>query len=285
MASEFRALRASVIRLWTRSHAQAGPADLEDMIRFNEAIDQAIAESIGTYTRELRQSRDRFLAILGHDLRTPVGVIVTSTRFMLDTGELSETHRALATRMEMTARRMNRLVGDLLEFTRTRFGDMIPIVTAEMDAARMAEDVAAEVRSSYASSVVEVRTRGDTRGTWDCERLTQALTNLVSNAVHHGTQAAPIEMEVDGSGEMLEIAVRNRGPVIERDKIEHLFDDVKALDAPRTDGDRRHLGLGLYIVDRIVRAHGGTVSARSSSDVGTTFTIRLPRVGSTAPHR
>src|SRR5205085_1785863 len=131
-----------------------------------------------------------------------------------------------------TARRMNRLVADLLEFTRTRFGDMIPIVAAEMDAARMAEDVASEVRSSYPSSVVDVRTRGETRGLWDCERLTQALTNLVSNAVHHGAQGMPIEIEIDGSAEALEISVRNQGPAITPDRIERLFDEMKALDAP-----------------------------------------------------
>jgi len=124
MVSEFRVLRASVIHLWTRTRHQAGADDLQDMIRFNEAIDQAIAESITTDAREVRQSKDRFLAILAHDLRTPIGAMVTSTQFLLDTGELPEAHRVLVSRMKSTARRMNRLVADLLEFTRTRFGDL-----------------------------------------------------------------------------------------------------------------------------------------------------------------
>jgi len=277
MVAEFRALRASVIRLWTRRQPQAGLSELQDVIRFNEAIDQAIAESIGTYTREVRQSKDRFLAILGHDLRTPIGAILTSTQFVLDTGELAEPHRALIAQMEVTARRMNRLVADLLEFTRTRFGDAIPIVAAEMDAGRMLEDVASEVRASYPTSVVSVRSSGDLRGRWDCERLTQAVTNLVSNAVHHGTPGAPIDIEAHGSGDELVISVRNQGPAIATDRIGKIFDGMKELGAPR-DGDRRqHLGLGLYIVDKIVRAHGGSITAESSTERGTVFTVHLPR--------
>jgi signal transduction histidine kinase len=276
MVSEFRALRASVIHLWSRTHQQAAATDLQDMIRFNEAIDQAIAESIATYTHEVRQSRDRFLAILGHDLRTPIGAMVTSTRFMLDTGELSEPHRTLVSRMEGTARRMNRLVADLLEFTRTRFGDAIPVVIAEMDAARMLDDVASEVRASYPQSVIDIRSTGEMRGRWDCERLTQALTNLVSNAVHHGTAGEPIEMEADGSAEELVVSVRNQGPAIATEEIGRLFDGMKAMGAPRAH-DRRHLGLGLYIVDKIVRAHHGSIDVQSSAEQGTVFTMHLPR--------
>jgi signal transduction histidine kinase len=276
MMSEFRALRASVIRLWTRREQRAALTDLRDMIRFNEAIDQAIAESVATYTHEVEQSKDRFLAILGHDLRTPIGVIVTSTRFMLDTGELPEPHRGLVSRMEQTARRMNRLVADLLEFTRTRFGDTIPIVTADMDAMAMIDDVAAEVRASYPTSVIDVRSSGDTRGRWDRERLAQAITNLVSNAVHHGTEGSPIEIDVDGSGEELVISVCNQGRAIPADQIKRIFDGMKELGAPRGD-DRRHLGLGLYIVDKIVQAHHGSIEVESSSATGTTFTVHLPR--------
>lgn len=285
MVAEFRALRASVIRLWTRRQQHAGPSDLQDMVRFNEAIDQAIAESIGTYTREVRQSRDRFLAILGHDLRTPIGAIVTSTRFMLDTGELAEPHRSLVAQMEVTARRTIRLVADLLEFTRTRFGDTIPIVAAEMDAGRMLEDVASEVRASYSTSVVNVRSSGELRGRWDCERLTQAVTNLVSNAVHHGTSGAPIDIEAHGSAEALVISVRNQGPAIAADQIGRIFDGMKGLGAPRGGDRRQHLGLGLYIVDKIVRAHGGSITAESSTEHGTAFTVHLPRDVHGAPPR
>ncbi|HUQ20684.1 MAG TPA: sensor histidine kinase [Gemmatimonadaceae bacterium] len=276
MVSEFRALRASVIRLWTVRKQKAGVTDLQDMIRFNEAIDQAIAESIATYTRDVRESKDRFLAILGHDLRTPIGAMVMSTKFMLDTGELSETQHMLMTRMEATARRMNRLVADLLEFTRTRFGDAIPIDAVNMDIARMVEDVASEVRASYPASVIEVKSSGDLQGNWDLERLAQALTNLVSNAVQHGAEGSPVQIEADGSAEEVVISVRNHGTPMTPEQIDHVFERMKAFGAPEGH-DRRHLGLGLYIVDKIVRAHKGSIAVESSAEQGTNFMIHLPR--------
>ena len=276
MVAEFRALRASVTRLWTVRNQQASASDLQDLIRFNEAIDQAIAESIGTYANEVAQSKERFLAILGHDLRTPLGAIVTSTRFMLDTGTLAEPHLGLVARMEKTARRMNRLVTDLLEFTRTRFGDSIPVSAAPMEASRMAEDVAGEVRSSYEGTVVNVRTVGDTAGRWDSERLTQAVTNLVSNAVHHGTRGGPIDITVTGSADEVTISVRNQGTPIPPNQVSRIFDAMKDLESP-SGKDRRHLGLGLYIVDKIVRAHGGSVHVQSGAS-GTEFSVQLPRV-------
>jgi signal transduction histidine kinase len=276
MVSEFRALRASVIRQWTDRQRKADVTDLQDMVRFNEAIDQAIAESITTYTHDVQQSKDRFLAILGHDLRTPIGAIVTSARFMLENGELPEPHRSLVARMEATAWRMNRLVADLLEFTRTRFGDAIPVVATDMDAGRMIQEVAAEVRSSYPTSVINVRLTGDMHGSWDHERLAQAITNLVSNAVQHGTEGSPIRVEAIGSPDELVISVANAGPTVSTEQIERVFDGMKALGVPR-GSDRRHLGLGLYIVDKIVRAHHGTISVQSSDEAGTVFTVRLPR--------
>jgi signal transduction histidine kinase len=153
MVAEFRALRASVMRLWSHTPQEVRTTDLEDMTRFNEAIDQAIAESITRYTQEIGQSKERFLAILGHDLRNPVGAIVTSTRFMLETNEqshaLPEPYLSLVGGIARSARRMNQMVADLLEFARVSFGDAIPIQRAPMDVAALARDAVAEVRASY----------------------------------------------------------------------------------------------------------------------------------------
>src|SRR5688572_11930609 len=104
MVSEYRALRASVIRLWAKQQGKATAADLEDMTRFNEAIDQALAESIVRYTQDLDNSKEMFLAILGHDLRTPLGAVMTSSEFMLSTNELEEPHLELASRINRSAK-------------------------------------------------------------------------------------------------------------------------------------------------------------------------------------
>jgi signal transduction histidine kinase len=132
MVAEFRALRASVIRLWMEGNTQVCSADLDDMTRFNEAIDQSIAESIVRYNTNITQSKERFLAILGHDLKNPIGSIMSGSQFMVEVGkekgDLPEPYMGLVTRMGSTSRRMNTMVHDLLDFARTSFGDAIPII-------------------------------------------------------------------------------------------------------------------------------------------------------------
>lgn len=279
MVAEFRALRASVIRLWTRQQHAAAIENLEDLTRFNEAIDQAIAESITYYTQEISQSKERFLAILGHDLRTPLGAIITASGFILDTakhtGDLGEPYLALATRIASSARRMNQMVADLLDFTRLRFGDSMPILRAEMDLTRVLDDVVSEVGVSYPNSTVHIETGGELRGRWDAARLSQALTNLVGNAVQHGSDKSPIKVTARGAPHEVVLSVQNDGPVIPKAQLAELFQAMKRGSA---DGSRDgHLGLGLYIVDQIVTAHGGSIEVRSSTDQGTTVTVHLPR--------
>lgn len=276
MVSEFRALRASVISLWSRTLRQADLTDLADLTRFNEAIDQAIAESVVRFTTDIAESKERFLAILAHDLRTPLGAIITSTQFMLDNGELEEPNRTLIVRVGTSARRMNQMVLDLLDFTRTRFGDSIPIVRSETDARKLVHDVIAEVAATYPSARVRVETSGDLHGSWDGDRLTQALINLIANAAQHGSEKAPIMVEAHGHDREVEILVQNEGPAIPPDQVGQIFQAMKRTGGS-TSRDRRHLGLGLYIVDKIVDAHGGSVDVRSSKQDGTTFTLRLPR--------
>lgn len=276
MVSEFRALRASVIRLWSRTLREADLTDLDDLTRFNEAIDQAIAESVVRFTTDIGESKERFLAILGHDLRTPLGAIITSTTFMLDNDELEEPNRSLVQRVGTSARRMNQMVLDLLDFTRTRFGDSIPVVRSETDARRILHDVIAEVAATYPSARVQVETIGDLHGSWDGDRLAQALVNLIANAAQHGSDKSPITVVARGSDREVEIAVQNEGPEIPADQIAGIFTAMKP-EARGSQRDRRHLGLGLYIVEKIVDAHDGSVDVKSSKQQGTTFTVRLPR--------
>jgi len=275
MVAEFRALRASVLRLWGKQPGPKGEPELEEMVRFNEAIDQAIAESLARYTHDIDQTKERFLAILGHDLRTPLGAIMMSSQFILESGGLVEPYQGLVDRIAKTSRRMNQMVADLLDFSRTRLGDAIPIERAQMDMSKMLNDAVAEVAASYPDSEIEVDVGGELHGAWDCDRLSQAVTNLIANAAQHGANHTPIRVEARGQAQEVTIAVHNDGPVIPDELVGRIF---AAMKGGRNDrGNRRHLGLGLYIVDRIVAAHGGQVDVQSSEGHGTTFTVRLPR--------
>lgn len=277
MVAEFRALRASVTRLWLADDAGAAHTDLTDLIRFNEAIDQAIAESVSRFSQAVARTQERFLAILSHDLRTPLGAIIAATRFMLDAGGLEEPNRTLVARASSSARRMNQMVLDLVEFTRTRLEDAIPVVRAELDGRRLVHDVVMEISASYPDSVVQADTGGDLHGAWDVDRLTQALTNLVGNAVQHGAPGKPIRVFARGLADEVTFSVHNEGVPIPEQQQAAIFQEGQRVAGRAPAADRRHQGLGLYIVERIVAAHGGSVSVRSSAAEGTTFAMRLPR--------
>jgi signal transduction histidine kinase len=282
MVSEYRALRASVIRLWALGRGELGPADLADLTRFNEAIDQSLAESISRYTEDLDHSKEMFLAILGHDLRTPLGAVITSAQFMLDTQELKEPTLTLTSRIASSSARMIQMVGDLLDFTRSRLGGGIPVVRADMSMARAVHDVVDELAAAHPDRKLQVDTRGAQRGEWDCARITQALTNLVGNALEHGSPGTVVRVAVEGNDDEITIAVHNRGAAIPAERLNGIFNPMKPRDArgrAAVGGPAGHLGLGLYIAERIVHAHQGRIDVESSEEGGTTFTVHLPRHG------
>ena len=279
MVAEFRALRASVIQLWTKSEGGLSSSHFEDLTRFNEAIDQSLAESVSRYTQDLDNSKEMFLAMLGHDLRSPLGAIIMSIEFMLETGELVEPHLTLATRIASSSTRMQHMIGDLLDFTRSRLGGGIPIERANMSIDKLVHDVVGEVCASRPDSAITIDARGGQRGEWDCERVSQALTNLIVNAVEHGTDGVPVKITVGGDDVEAIIAVHNRGATIPADQLNGIFGPMKSRETVTRSGSSSYgnLGLGLYIAERIVTAHKGHIEVDSASDRGTTFTIHLPR--------
>ena len=278
MVSEYRALRASVIRLWTKASGTLTGADLEDLMRFNEAIDQSLAESISRYTEDVDRSKDMFVAILGHDLRSPLGAILTASRFMLDDGELPEPSQSLTASIARSAARMNAMVGDLLDFTRSRLGSGVPIARAPMDLAKEAANAVDEARAAHPERVFKLNVSGDLRGSWDSARIGQVLANLLGNAVQHGARDSTISVTARGESADVVVQVHNRGPEIPAQHLPGLFSPFKRIQADGTAGDAwSSLGLGLHIVERIVTAHGGSMDVKSSVEGGTFFTVRLPR--------
>jgi signal transduction histidine kinase len=280
MVAEYRALRASVLRLWTAESGELKSADIGDLIRFNEAVDQSLAESVAEFNENVDNAKEIFLAILGHDLRTPLGAIYTSAMFMRDNADLEEPHRTLTSRIADSALRTTRMVGDLLDFTRSRLGGGIPISRAEVDLGALVADVAHEIVAAHPERKVEVDPSERQVGDWDAARISQALTNLVGNAVEHGFPGSPVRIGLRGRDEQVEITIHNRGAAIPADRLDGIFNPMKARATPRmaaSHGPTGNLGLGLFIAERIVHAHGGRIEVRSSEAGGTTFTVTLPR--------
>ena len=277
MVSEYRALRASVIRLWIDAAGDNPLKDRKDIIRFNEAIDQALAESTERFTQGLDQSKEMFLAMLGHDLRTPLGAIIGSAHVMVNTKEIPERLLKSASLILTSGQRMNALVGDLLDFTRSRLGRGIPIVRAEMDIAKVGRHAVEEIAALHPQRVVNFEATGELHGQWDSARVSQALSNVINNAVQHGSDKTPIHVTLRGDADEVSLAVQNQGPVIPTNQLDKIFDPMHRIEGDKPVAPRDNLGLGLYIAERIVAAHGGTIGVESSEEKGTTFTIHLPK--------
>lgn len=283
LVAEYRALRAGVLRLWARDCDELKSADIADLTRFNEAIDQSLAESVTEFTENVENAKEMFLAILGHDLRNPLGAILTSAQFMSDTGELEEQHRTLTLQIADCALRAMQMVGDLLDFTRSRIGEGIPIHRAEINLREVVHDVVDEIIAAHPGRKVEIGTGKDQIGQWDEARIGQALTNLVCNAVEYSAPGAAVKIELGGDEQDVSIMIHNRGTAIPAERLDGIFNPMKlrtTVREPSTHGPTGHLGLGLYIAERIVHSHGGRIEVESSEARGTTtFTVHLPRSG------
>jgi signal transduction histidine kinase len=278
MVAEYRALRASVVRLWTKEQGEVTHTDLEDLTRFNEAIDQALTESVTRFTQDLDKSKEMFLAMLGHDLRTPIGAVMTSAKFMLETKELPEPHLTLTSRIVSSTARMNQMVGALLDFTRSRLGGGIPIDAASLNMGKVVHDVVNEIKAAHPDRKIEIDARGALTGHWDCARISQVLTNLIGNALEHGSDRTVVTIAVQGDEKEVSISIHNRGAAIPEDQMDGLFNAMKRQGmSDKADGPSANLGLGLYIADQIVRAHKGRIDVKSTEEAGTTFTVHLPR--------
>jgi signal transduction histidine kinase len=284
--AEFRALRSSVLRLWARKAQITTVEEIQDMIRFNEAIDQAQTESLTRYTRMLREAQNLFLSILGHDVRTPLGAISMGAQVLLHDQTLPSKVLKVGLGIFNSSKRMDEIVRDLLDFSTTHLGEGIPIDPSTVDLFEICQNVVEEARTFHPDRKILLTTDGHLVGAWDGSRMSQAFSNLISNAVQHGKPQGEIKVSILGFDDEVKYVVQNESEVLSPGKLRTLFDPVKRF-AIRPANERaaartQNLGLGLYVVKEIVSAHEGTISATSSENEGVIFTISLPRV---TPHR
>jgi signal transduction histidine kinase len=281
MITEYRALRASVLKIWGGQGGGATPEDLTDLTRFNEAIDQAIAESVGRYTRQTKSATDLFIGILGHDIRNPLGTIVMSAEYLVRSGQLAA--RTAAPIMN-AAVRIGGIIEQVVDFTRAQADGVMPILRLPGNLADQLSKVVQETQVRHPSRTVRLESSGDFDGSWDEGRVGQLLSNLLGNALLYGAKDGEIRVRMWATENDVCFSVHNHGRPIPAEDQERIFEPLERGRQGR-EGQRREsngLGLGLYICREIVRAHRGTLQLDSSEGAGTTFTVSLPRVDAAA---
>lgn len=274
LAAEYRALRASVLRLWM-DDCQPDAPHMDDVIRFNEAIDQALAESVDFFIVQVDQARNLLLGMLGHDMRSPLQTVQITATYLaaLNAGESIS---VAASRLIRSGARMQALLDDMVEFNRTRLGLGINIAPANVDLAQLFAEELDQLRVVHPDRQVDLDVADECTGVWDGRRLQQLLCNLVLNAIKYGARDAPVRVSVTGDEAEVRLEVKNSGPAIERSALARIFDPLQR---GRNDQDKNagsSLGLGLYIAREIAKAHGGEINVRSD-EIETVFAVRLPR--------
>jgi signal transduction histidine kinase len=266
--AEFRALRASVLR----QYELTGHTDLAGVRRFNEAIDEALTESLTVHATKTDLYRDQFIGVLSHDLRTPLSAITAGAALLAASADADQRQARVAARILNSAQRMERMIGDLLDLTRTRLGGEIPLKRTPTDLEQVCQEVVLEVQASHSEAAVRFTSKGNVTGEWDADRLAQVVSNLIGNAIQHGGKG-PVTLDISDVGDRVRLTVHNQGNPIPPEAQRTIFEPLA-----RGASDSTHsIGLGLFIARAIVVAHGGDIGVTSTESSGTTFEVALPK--------
>jgi len=273
LIGEYKALRS--ILLTELLAVPSSDAVRASLVRLDQGFDDAFGNSLHHYEQAREQQRERFISILGHDLRQPLGVIALAADTLTLAAPGLDDLRAMARRLQTASERMARLVEDVLDFARSRLGNGIPVDPSLHDMAEICRAAVDELLAAHPAQRVHLEISGDLRGAFDRERILQALGNLLANAVVHGTGALEVLSSEAPDHRAVIVEVRSHGRPISEDILRTIFDPFA------TTSPRRGLGLGMYIVQQIARAHGGTCEV-SSDERATVFRLHFPRSPSDA---
>ncbi len=274
LVAEYRALRASITRLWN-GQQESYPNAFSDFVRFHEAVDQAIAESVEYFDSQLTKSRNLLLGTLGHDLRTPLGAIQSVAHFLAQQSWGAEVKYAGSV-LVRSARAMQSLIDDLVDFNRIQLGLGLSIDRARIDLDGYFSDELSILRTAHPDRSILFDRSGETTGYWDGERLQQLLRNLVSNAVKYSFSDSEILVRVNSDESKTDIEVTSHGPAIFSEFLDSVFEPLQRANTEDDNLSSESLGLGLFIVKQVAVAHGGKVNV-DSQGTSTVFTICLPR--------
>jgi len=257
---------------------RAAELEREQLLAREHAAREA-AERARTELDRAAEFRERFLAIVSHDLRNPLNAILLTTQRLSSTRDLPASFASRLGRIRTSANRMVQMVAELLDLTRGRLGGGIPIELTKGDLLAIVRATIDELELAYPSRHIVLRASGVFEGSYDQERLAQVTSNLIGNALQHGPEDGLVEVSLVDRGDAgVVLQVKNGGTPIPSELLPHLFEPFR-----RGSGSTNGLGLGLFIASEVVRAHRGTIEATSTDAAGTTFTVSLPRVRGDQP--
>lgn len=268
MVAEYRALRASVLRRWA-SDQQLITSSIDDILRFNEAIDQAVAESLAQFSAEVESWRQIFLAALGHDLRGPLAAVMFSAD-TLASGLQDPALSRQAERIINGSMRMNKLLDDLLAYSRSKLGDGMAIHPVDCDLAQSLGEEVELLRAALPHVPIKYEAEGD------ASSLREAVHNLTTNAAKYGEHGTDVRISLEGLVDQIMITVSNTGAELSDEAFNSLFDPLRRGSHNASQGEHASLGLGLFLVREICHAHRGTVHGRWRNG-RTSFVITLPK--------
>ena len=234
---------------------------------------QQLAEELHERTETLRLN-EMFTAVLSHDLRNPLNAILMAAQ-LLERRSDDEATRKTGARMFASAKRMSRMIEDMLDLARARLAGGIPLKREMVDLGPLVHRVVQEHQTAYADRRIDVLQEGDVAGHWDADRLSQVASNLISNALRYGDAGSPVRVRLEGtSADVVLLSVANAGSIAP-EILPNIFDPFRR--GEHQPGRGEGLGLGLFIVQQIVLAHQGSVDVESGPGVETVFRVRIPR--------
>ena len=246
-----------------------------------DARELAVERAALAEKSRLHEFQERFLAILGHDLRNPLAAIDMGAGILRQQLNDPDARRILD-RIHSSSNRMSRMIEQILDLTRSRLADGLEMHPTAMDLKLTLARIVDETRAAFPARALELHAP-NLHGSWDRDRLEQVFSNLISNAIHHGDPTTAVTIRASAPAGVVQVSVHNDGPPIPEDIQPTLFNPFRRGERESRTAKTAGLGLGLYISHEIVRAHGGTIDIRSSAAEGTTFQVNLPVEQAIAP--
>ena len=272
--AEFRALRSAVCRLWSAQQEPQKHA-LDDLVRFDEALDMALAESLSRFQERLLRRRSLMLGTLAHDLRNPLAALLLTAQAMRARSKGEASVPALD-RIIRNAQRAERIVRDLFDMLLAIGSSGLALSAEEADLVVICGEIIDEAQTLHPDAQISFSGPSVLRGSWDVGRLSRLLSNLVENAVRHG-EGTPVEVRLGDENGMAVLTVTNGGTPIPEEYLRRIFESLTQGAPSAHSSHSSGAGLGLYIARKIADSHGGSLTVDSTTEHGTVFTLRLPR--------